>query len=264
VAFIMLASGDNDQAEPLFQQSLPLFQQAGDTLGEAPAAIALGHLQALRHDDAASQLLQETLARLTVTGHGRVTGAERFEHLVNVALADNFAGQIRLRSGDPDRAAQLMLDGLAAARCAADRFSLLISLYGLALSRQAQGDLPQVSALLTEGLSLADEADDKSSVAYYLEALAEIASRQGHATRAVSLLSAATALLQTSGQGWLQTYVPRAAHGGSALAALRARTGDTAFDHAWARGQAMDGAPVVQDVLAGRAPAMTAPADSAV
>lgn len=66
-------------------------------------------------------------------------------------------------------------------------------------------------------------------------------------------LSAAAVLQQASGSGWLPAYVPRAAHGDAALAALRARTGDAAFNQAWDRGQAADGAAVQQAVAPGRA-----------
>ena len=46
----------------------------------------------------------------------------------------------------------------------------------------------------------------------------------------------AATLLQARGSGWLHAYVPRAAHDDDALAALRSRTGDAAFNKAWAQG----------------------------
>ncbi len=250
-AFIMMAGGDHDQAEPLFEQSLPLFRQAGDSLGAALIANVLGHLRALRRDDGAARaLLRDNLSRLTADG-GSQTGADRVQHLLDLAMADNFLGQVQLRSGDHAGAARLFRDGLAAARSAPDRFTILISLYDLALCRQAQGDLTQATALLTEGLSLADEAGDRPSMAYYLEALAEVVSRQGRPARAVSLLSASAALMQASGRGWLHAYVPRAAHGDSTLAALRGRTGPARFQRAWQRGRAMAGTAAVRHALAG-------------
>ena len=250
-AFIMLAGGDHDQAEPLFEQSLPLFRQAGDSLGAGLTANVLGHLRALRHDDgAARELLNDTLSRLTADCGPR-TGADRVQHLLDLATADNFLGQVQLRSGDHEGAAGLFRDGLAAARSAPDRFTILISLYDLALCHQAQGDLTQAAALLTEGLSLADEAGDRPSMAYYLEALAALASAQDRPACAVSLLSASAALLQASGRGWLHAYVPRAAHGESALAVLRGRTGRARFQRAWERGRAMEGTAAVRHALAG-------------
>jgi hypothetical protein len=119
--------------------SLPWYRQAGDTLGAALAAAVLGHLLAVRHDLAgASELLEQTLAALRTADHDRLAAAQRVQHLLNVALVCNFLGQVRLSQGDQDRAGQLFTDGLTAAHSAADRFTSLVSLYDLGLSRQAQ------------------------------------------------------------------------------------------------------------------------------
>ena len=116
------------------------------------------------------------------------TEPERAQYLLDVALASNFLGQIRLGQGDHRRAAELFADGLAAAHSAADRFTTLVSLYDLALGRQAAGDLVGAAELLSQGLSLAAEAGDEPSLAYYLEALAAVAAWQDNRERAASLL----------------------------------------------------------------------------
>ena len=46
----------------------------------------------------------------------------------------------------------------------------------------------------------------------------------------------AFAAFWSSGSGWLHAYVPRAPHDDAVLAALRARTGDTAYEEARAWG----------------------------
>jgi len=74
-----------------------------------------------------------------------------------LALTENLLGQIELSKGHLDRAARHFTDGLRAARSASDRFSILVSLYDLALSSQAQGRLAEAEALLEEGLSLATD-----------------------------------------------------------------------------------------------------------
>jgi predicted ATPase len=248
--FTVFADGNRARAQSLFEQSLPLYRQAGDTLGAAPVAAALGHLLAARHRDArASILLEDTLARLRKAVGGQLARRQRHLYLLDLTLANNFLGQIRLRQADHDGAAALFADGLAAARSAPDRFTILVSLYDLALSRQARGDLPGAAGLLREGLSLATEAGDQPSAAYYLEALADVASRQDEPERAVGLLSAAAALLQARGSGWLHAYVPRAPHDGGTKAALRSRVGDAAFEQAWACGRALDGTRAVQHAL---------------
>jgi len=248
--FGLFAAGDPAGARPLLEQSLPLYRQAGDTLGAALIAGVLGHLMALRHDDArASELLEQTLASLRKAGGDDLNGSARIGHLLDLALVCNFLGQIRLGQDDHDRATQLFTEGLAAARSASDRFTILVSLFDLAIGRQAQGDLARAAGCLREGVSQAAEAGDEPSVAYYLEALATVARLQDDPERAVRLLAAAGALLQAKGSGWLHAMVPRAPHDDGLLAALRARTGDAAFEQAWAWGQSLGGHRAVEYAL---------------
>jgi len=259
--FGLFASGDQAAAQPLLEQSLPLYRQAGDMLGAATAAAMLGHLLALQHQDArASELLEQTLAPLQEAGNDRLAGPERLQHLLDVALVCNFLGQIRLSQADHDRAAQLFTEALNAARSAQDRFTILVSLYDLALSSQARGDLSGAADRLQEGVSQSAEARDEPSVAYYLEALAAVAIRQDNLERAVHLLAAAGALLQAKGSGWLHGLVPRAAHDDGLLAALRSRMGDAAFEQAWTRGQSLGGSRAVEYALAEASPEPTRPA----
>jgi tetratricopeptide (TPR) repeat protein len=221
----------------------------------------LGHLLALQHQDTrASELLEQALAPLRDAGNDRLAGPERAQHLLDVALVCNFLGQIRLSQADHDRAAQLFTEALNAARSAQDRFTILISLYDLALSSQAQGDLTGAAERLQEGVSQSAEARDEPSVAYYLEALAAVATLQDNLERAVHLLAAADALLQGKGSGWLHALVPRAAHDDDLLAALRSRMGDAAFEQAWTRGQSLGGSRAVEYALAEASPEPTRPA----
>jgi tetratricopeptide (TPR) repeat protein len=259
--FGLFASGDRATAQPLLEQSLPLYRQAGDMLGAATTAAMLGHLLALQHQDArASELLEQTLAPLREAGNDGLAGPERAQHLLDVALVCNFLGQIRLSQGDHDRAAQLFTEGLNAAHSAQDRFTILVSLYDLALSSQARGDLAGAAERLQEGVSQSAEAGDEPSVAYYLEALAAVAMLQGNLERAVRLLAAAGALLQAKGSGWLHALVPRAAHDDGLLAALHSRLGDAAFEQAWTRGQSLGGSRAVEYALAEASPEPTRPA----
>jgi predicted ATPase len=248
--FGLFAGGDHAGAQPLLEQSLLLYRQAGDTLGAALAAGVLGHLLASRHEDArASELLEQTLASLREAAGDELAGPERVQHLLDLALVCNFLGQIRLSQGDHDRATQLFGEGLTAARRAPDRFTTLVSLFDLALGRQAQGDLADAASCLREGVSQSAEAGDEPSVAYYLEALAAVARLQDNPERAVCLLAAARALLQAKGSGWLHALVPRAPHDDALLAALRTHAGDAAFEQAWAQGQSLDGGRAVEYAL---------------
>src|SRR6202042_1154814 len=190
-----------------------------------------------RHDYAvASKLLGDGQALGQEFRDEDLTGYDRLQQLLTVAFVDNFLGQVRLSQADNDAAARLFTDGLTVARRAQDEIPILISLYDLALSRQAQGDLAGAAGHLKEGLAIAAEAGDETSAAYYLEALAAVASQQDNPHRAVRLLSAARSQLEARGSGWLHSYVPRAPHDDAVLAALRARIGDAAYEEARAWG----------------------------
>jgi len=65
----------------------------------------------------------------------------------------------------------------------------------------------------------------------------------------VRLLAAADSILEANGSGWLHAYVPRAPHGDDALAALRSRMGDAAFDQARAHGRSLAGGRAVAYAL---------------
>jgi tetratricopeptide (TPR) repeat protein len=216
----------------------------------ALACSALAHLLAEQHQDArAAELLEQTLAVLRGAGNDALTGSQRLAYLVDVSLACNFLGQIRLGQGDPEGAAQLFAAALRASRGAPDGFVILISLYDLALSSQAGGDLNGSAASLREGLSLAGEAGDGPSAAYYLEALAAAAQQQDMPERAVRLLAGADALLQAKGSGWLHAYVPRAHPAAPSCWRCAPALGDSPFEEAWAEGRSLGGHRAVQDAL---------------
>ena len=180
--FILISNGDQAKAETLFEQNLELYRQLSDGLGEVLTATVLGvlgYLAALRRDyPRATDLLGQSQARLREVRDDDLSGYDRLQHLLTVALVDNFLGQIRLSQADNDGAARLFTGGLTVARRAQDPISLLISLYDLALTSQAQGDLAGAAGHLKEGLALAAEAGDETTAAYYLEGLAAVAGQQ--------------------------------------------------------------------------------------
>ena len=248
--FVRFVGGDRAQALRLLKRSLPLYRQSGDRLGMGLTAAALGHLLAAQGRLAiATDLLGQTLTELRKMAGDQLSGPEQAQYLLDVALASDFLGQIRLGQGEHHHATQLFTDGLAAAHSAADRFTIIVSLYDLALGHQAAGELDDAADLLRQGVSLAAEAGDEPSLAYHLEALADLAARQNHPERAASLLGAASALLEANGSGWLHAYVPRAPHDDTALAGLRARTTDVVFRRAWAHGRSLDSVDAVRYAL---------------
>jgi hypothetical protein len=174
--FILIANGDQSKADTLLGQNLPLYRQVSGKPAmvlTASALAVLGYLAALRRDyPRATGLLGQSQTLLREAGDDDLSGFDRLQHLLSVALADNFLGQVRLSQGDNGAAARLFNDGLTVARRAQDRIALLVSLYDLALSSQAQGDLVGAAGHLKEGLALAAKAGDDTSASYYLEGLA--------------------------------------------------------------------------------------------
>ncbi len=242
--FIIIANGDLDRAQTLFEQSLPLYQQTSEKLGVIFNAIVLnvlGHIAAIRRDYVgASKRLDEGAALVEQFRDEDLAGYARLQQLISVAFLDNFLGQVRLSQADNDAAARLFTEALTVSRRANDRVSILASLYDLALSSQAEGDLVGAAGHLKEGLAIAPEAGDETSAAYYFEALAAVAAQQDNPQRAIRLLSAARSQLEANGSGWLRAYVPRAPHDDAVLAALRARIGDAAYQEARAWGRTIE------------------------
>jgi predicted ATPase len=238
--FILISNGDQAKTETLFGQNLELYRQLSDGLGEVLTATVmgvLGYLAALRRDyPRATDLLGQSQARLREVRDDNLSGYDRLQHLLTIALVDNLLGQIRLSQADNDGAARLFTGGLTVARRAQDPISLLISLYDLALASQAQGDLAEAAGHLKEGLALAAEAGDETTAAYYLEGLAAVAGQQDNPQRAVRLRAAARSLLEAKGSGWLHAVVPRVPHDDAVLDALRSRMGEAAFEEAQAWG----------------------------
>ena len=238
--FILISNGDQAKTETLFGQNLELYRQLSDGLGEVLTATVmgvLGYLAALRRDyPRATDLLGQSQARLREVRDDNLSGYDRLQHLLTIALVDNLLGQIRLSQADNDGAARLFTGGLTVARRAEDPISLLISLYDLALASQAQGDLAEAAGHLKEGLALAAEAGDETTAAYYLEGLAAVAGQQDNPQRAVRLRAAARSLLEAKGSGWLHAVVPRVPHDDAVLDALRSRMGEAAFEEAQAWG----------------------------
>jgi len=251
--FMLHANEDQAGAQMLFEQSLPLYRQSRDSLSVTMTATVLGVLGRIAalhgHEAEAVEQLNQSQALLAEVGDGGLAGDERAQHMLTIALVHNFLGQIRLSQGDLDSATRQFREGLSVGRRASDRVSILISLYDLATSSQAGGELTGAAGFLHEGLSVAAEAGDETSVAYYLEGLAAVAGQQDNSQRAVRLLSAAAAMLQARGSGWLHAYVPRAAHDDGVRAVLRTRLGDAAFAKAWAWGGSIGGRNAVDYAL---------------
>src|SRR5262249_3372451 len=140
--FTLMTGGGRARARSLFEQSLPLYREAGDKLGAALAAATLGHLMASQHEDATARTpIAQTPAELARTRADQLSGPPRQQYLLALALAANFLGQVQLSHGDHDGATRMFTEGLNAARRAEEHFTIVVSLYDLALSACLRGGL---------------------------------------------------------------------------------------------------------------------------
>ena len=114
--FVQFAGGDQARARRLLKQSLPLYRQAGDRLGMGLTAAALGHLLAAKDETVlAVDLLEQTLIQLHEMAGEELTGPERVQHQLDVALASTSSARSSSTRGTHQRAAELFTEGLAAA-----------------------------------------------------------------------------------------------------------------------------------------------------
>ena len=242
LGYMLMAGGNRARAEKLLEQALARFRRLDDEYGIAITASALGRLAVLRYDYAgAHDLLNQSLALQEGLGNKAL-----------VALAYNFLGQIPRDQGDNVTAAKLFEHGLAAAREVTDRFPLIVLLYNVAVTKQDRKDLDGAADALREGLAVADQFGDQSCVGYYLERLATVEElQQLDPERAICLLGAADALIHAAGTGWLRAYAPAGCPDDAALARLRRRVGDTAFQEAWTQGAGMGRARAAAHALQG-------------
>jgi hypothetical protein len=124
--FILVGNGDPARGQQLLEQALPLYRQDNQALAvpvtmNALVLVVLGHLAARRRDyPGASNLLDQGQALLRELRDDDLSGYDRLQQQVTLALMDNVLGQVRLSQGDNDAAARLFTDGLAVARRAQD------------------------------------------------------------------------------------------------------------------------------------------------
>jgi non-specific serine/threonine protein kinase len=100
--------------------------------------------------------------------------------------------------------------------------------------------------LLGESLILSQELGDHTIVPLNLESLATLAADQGELERAARLWGAAEALRTALGA---PVPLNRRERYGEAIASLRSRVGDAAFDAAWSAGRAMSGDAAIRYAL---------------
>jgi predicted ATPase len=223
LAALRFRQQDFTQATALFEDSLALWRQVGDTEGIAIALSGLAHAACVQDDFARAQpLFEECLALTRTLGAEREIGRPRLG-LAGVAMergdyaqaealyTEDFArqeaaqlayyaaetlsclGELYLRQGDFARAAPLLEESLRRARDQGTKFLAAQVLRFQAYVAYHSGALERAEALLDESLAVCRELGVKAAP-YTLAALADVACLRGDYIRAAALYRQSLAL----------------------------------------------------------------------
>jgi predicted ATPase/class 3 adenylate cyclase len=169
--------GDYEVARQLYEESLAIRRELGDTLEIANLLNNLGYVvQQQGCYAAAGSLLQQSLAIY------RDLGDE-----AGVAMALQNLGIVAQQQGDCEEARRFYQDSLAIQRARHDSWNIATLLNNVGNVAIDQGDYEAAQAHLSESLKLYQELRCKSNVARSLGNLAIVAQRQGNWEQAISL-----------------------------------------------------------------------------
>jgi predicted ATPase/class 3 adenylate cyclase/DNA-binding CsgD family transcriptional regulator len=211
------ALGSLDRAEELYEQSLALYRELGDTLGIANCLHLLADIAWGRGNLAVARALGEESLMLFREVDDKRSVAYLLYHL----------GSLAVEQGEYARGRDLLTESLMINRELGGTRVMALSLFKLALLYQSSGgDLAQAHTLLDESFALSREVGDKESIANCLYLSGMLALGQGDAASARSLTEQALALFQ---EMKLQDGTALSLY---ALAEVAAVGGDSARSHA--------------------------------
>jgi predicted ATPase/class 3 adenylate cyclase/Tfp pilus assembly protein PilF len=217
---------DYDQAVTLLEESVRLFQQAGDDGGVAWSLGMLGEVARNRRDHEQAATLLE--ASLTLA---RRIGDRWTMYHVLYRL-----GELARNRGEYDQAAKLYEESLTIRREFGDKRGIAAGLHSLGFVAREQGRPEQAASFLERSLALHAEVGNKIGIAICLEGLSGIALESGQLARATNLLGAVEALCEVIGAPLLPA---ERVHYERDRAAARDRLGRAAFTTSWTEGRSM-------------------------
>jgi predicted ATPase/DNA-binding CsgD family transcriptional regulator len=233
--------GDNRRAVALLEESLALFRTMGDESGIAVSLLTLGSMAQLEGDLARARAWYEESLALFRT-LGDVHG---------VGAVLNNLGNLASVCGDHTAAESCYEQGVALFRELGDHREVAACLSNLARLAWDGGNPQRAALLCGESLAIFHALGDTRSIASCLELLGTVASMWEMHGRAVQLFAAAETLRQGTG-------AKAPAHGADherALVALRTTLGEDGFAAAWAAGCALPAEKAINDALALKEPA---------
>jgi predicted ATPase/Tfp pilus assembly protein PilF len=268
----ILAGEQNNYARAAIslEESLALFRALDNERGMADSLCNLGHVAQMRGDyAAATDLLQKSLAQFRALGNNRGIGdslnllglvaqeegddtratvlmeeslalARELGDKQGIGYALNNLGNIASEQGNYARATVLYEEFLVLMRDLGHKRGIGIALNNLGVAAQEKGDDARATVLYQESLAQARELDDKLVIACALEGLARAATAPDTTPAALHRAARLLSVVQTLREAISTPHLSgeRAVYEHT-VATLRTAMGDTAFNAAWAEGQAL-------------------------
>lgn len=187
--FLAAMMGAYPAAVPVLEESLALFEEAGDRRGSARALLLLGNCSLFIQDRSTGlDLLQCSVELAREVGD-------------NWCLAQALAlcGSAHNIQGDVASALPLLEECIAVARAAQDNQCLAFGLNGLGYVRLCRGDLASAEVLLHEAVSVATALGETYEAATALTDLAQVSLGRGEFDQAGQLVADALSLAHETG-----------------------------------------------------------------
>jgi predicted ATPase/DNA-binding CsgD family transcriptional regulator len=224
-AVLAYQEGQYDDARPLAEEALALWEVLGDGRNAAAALTILGNVARDLGDAAGARAHSEASLAL------RRTAADRWGE----ALELNNLGLVALQEGDLPLAERLFAESLAIKEAIGDHGGVAFSLASLGALALLRADLPLARQSLSRGLAILQQTPARASLPLLLGAFALLAAAQHRHPQALRLAGAAAAahdLVGVSAPPFWQSLLERS------LAPARQVLGPRA-PAAFAAGQAM-------------------------
>jgi predicted ATPase/class 3 adenylate cyclase len=175
-------TGERKRGVELYEESLDLYRQLGDERGAAIVSLRVAVNRAQLGDPAGHELVSGSLAR------ARELGLRTAE-----AQALGFLGEIARSQGDPERAIELLEDGVDRARAVGFTWTERNQLETLAYTSIDLGRFDQADEYAREGLVLSRRISDRLAMVGTLGLLSRTAAGRGDRVRAGRLWGAVEA-----------------------------------------------------------------------
>src|SRR5215211_2626477 len=224
--FMALEREEHGQATQLFEESLALSREMGDTWWLASTLLSLALVAHSGGDsERATELYKQSMRLIREQGDKQ-----------SLAICLNSLAMMVYSQGDLGRAAHLTEESVALHRELGSRGGVSIGLYNLGWIALLQEDLGRAADLYRESLSLSWETGLNPLVQCALEGLACVAGAKGDAERATQLWGAAQDLHETKG-------IPRdtdfLAEADARISAVRTGMSEEVWEEAWRKGREM-------------------------